>query len=324
MPVSMKWRYAVLMASLALSLPFCATAQNYPVKAVRIVIPFPPGGGVDRMARLAGDRLRDLWGQAFIVDNRPGATGNIAAELVANAPPDGYTLLYAPPQQYVINKLLFAKLSYDPDAYAPVSVLISAPNVLAVNPALGAASLQQLIALAKANPGKLNYASPGNASTNQLTVELIKSMAGVNIVHVPFNGTAPALASLLSGQVEMMVTELGNAVQHVRAGKLRALAVGSEKRNALLPDIPTMNEMLPGVISTTWAGMAAPGGTPAAIVNRLSSALAEALRSPEIGKYLESSFIDPVGSTPAEMATLIRQERERWGAVIRATGAKAD
>jgi tripartite-type tricarboxylate transporter receptor subunit TctC len=201
---------------------------------------------------------------------------------------------------------------------------VSAPNVLAVHPKVAAETLQQLIALAKASPGKLNYSSPGNASTNQLTAEMINSMAGVNVVHVPFNGTAPALASLLAGQVEMMITELGNVVPHVRAGKLRALAVGSEKRNSQLPGIPAMTEVLPGVISTTWAGMAAPGGTPAAVVNRLSGAIAEAMKAPDIVKYLQSSFVDPVGSTPAEMALLIRQESERWGKVIRATGAKAD
>jgi tripartite-type tricarboxylate transporter receptor subunit TctC len=314
----------ILLAALACTGAFAATAQEYPAKLARIVIPFPPGGGVDRMARLAADKLREKWGQPFIVENRAGAAGNIAAEYVANAAPDGYTLLYAPPQQYVINKLLYTKLSYDPDTFAPISVLVSAPNVLAVHPKVAAETLQQLIALAKASPGKLNYSSPGNASTNQLTAEMINSMAGVNVVHVPFNGTAPALASLLAGQVEMMITELGNVVPHVRAGKLRALAVGSEKRNSQLPGIPAMTEVLPGVISTTWAGMAAPGGTPAAVVNRLSGAIAEAMKAPDIVKYLQSSFVDPVGSTPAEMALLIRQETERWGKVIRATGAKAD
>jgi tripartite-type tricarboxylate transporter receptor subunit TctC len=301
-----------------------SAAQEYPAKLVRVVIPFPPGGGIDRMARLASEKLRERWNQAFIVENRAGGGGNIAAELVANASPDGYTLLYAPPQQYVINKLLYSKLSYDPDTFSPVSVLVMAPNVLAVHPGVQAQSLQQLIGLAKANPGKLNYSSPGNASTNQLTAEMMNSMAGIKVVHVPFNGTAPALASLLAGQVEMMITELGNVVPHVRAGKLRALAVGSEKRNAQLPDIPAMTEVLPGVISTTWAGVAAPGGTPPAIVNRLSGALAEAMKAPDIVKYLQSTFVDPVGSTPAEMATLIRQERERWGKVIRETGARAD
>jgi tripartite-type tricarboxylate transporter receptor subunit TctC len=319
------YRIAATMACLLAALvPRASAAQEYPAKLVRIVIPFPPGGGIDRMARLASEKLRERWNQPFIVENRAGGGGNIAAELVANAPADGYTLLYAPPQQYVINKLLYAKLSYDPDSFAPVSILTLAPNVLAVHPAVPAESLQQLIALAKAQPGKLNYSSPGNASTNQLTVEMMNSLAGVKVVHVPFNGTAPALTSLLAGQVDMMVTELGNVVPHVRAGKLRALAVGSEKRNAFLPDIPAMSEVLPGVVSTTWAGVGAPGGTPADIVNRLSGALAEAMKAPDIVKYLQSSFVDPVGSTPAQMATLIRQERERWGKVIRETGARAD
>jgi tripartite-type tricarboxylate transporter receptor subunit TctC len=317
-------RSAILACLFAALLPVLSPAQEYPTRLVRIVIPFPPGGGIDRMARLASEKLRERWNQPFIVENRAGGGGNIAAELVANAPADGYTLLYAPPQQYVINKLLYAKLSYDPDSFAPVSVLTLAPNVLAVHPAVPAESLQQLIALAKAQPGKLNYSSPGNASTNQLTIEMMNSLAGVKVVHVPFNGTAPALTSLLAGQVDMMVTELGNVVPHVRAGKLRALAVGSEKRNAFLPDIPAMSEVLPGVVSTTWAGVGAPGGTPADIVNRLSGALAEAMKAPDIVKYLQSSFVDPVGSTPAQMATLIRQERERWGKVIRETGARAD
>jgi tripartite-type tricarboxylate transporter receptor subunit TctC len=312
-----------LAAALVLA-PGTSVAQDYPARLVRIVIPFPPGGGIDRMARLAADKLRERWGQPFIVENRAGAGGNIAAEHVANSAPDGHTLLYAPPQQYVINKLLYSKLSYDPDSFAPISVLISAPNVLAVHPKVPVESLPQLIALARANPGKLNYSSPGNASTNQLTAEMINSMAGVKLVHVPFNGTAPALTSLLAGQVEMMITELGNVVPHVRAGKLRAIAVGSEKRNGLLPDIPAMTETLPGVISTTWAGMAAPGGTPTAVVNRLAAASAELVKAPDVLKYLQSTFVDPVGGSPAEMATLIRQERERWGKVIRETGARAD
>jgi tripartite-type tricarboxylate transporter receptor subunit TctC len=317
----MRTLHLVLAATL---LAPAAWAQEYPSKPVRIVIPFPPGGGVDRMARLAADKLREKWAQPFIVENRAGAAGNIAAELVANAVPDGHTLLYGVPQQFVINKLLYSKLSFDPDALAPVSVLTMAPNVLVVHPKLPAQSVEQLIAVARARPGQLNYSSPGNASTNQLTVEMINTRAGVKTVHVPYNGTAPALADLLAGQVDLMVTELGNVVQHVRAGKLRALAVGSEKRNPQLPDIPTLGESLPGVISTTWAAMAAPPGTPAVVVTRLSAALAEVMKLPDVVKYLSSGFVEPVGGTPAEMALLIRQERERWGAVIRATGAKAE
>ncbi len=313
-----------LLHAAALSFLAGAQAQDYPAKPIWIVVPFPPGGGVDRMARLAAEKLRDRWGQPVIVENRPGAAGNIGAEHVANARPDGYTILYGVPQTYVINKLLFSKLSYDPDRFVPISVLITAPNVLIVHPKVGAESLQDLIALAKASPGRLNYASPGSGSTMQLTAELIKLTAGVSIVHIPYNGTSPALADLLAGQVDMLITELGNAIPHVRSGKLRALAVGSEKRNSLFPTIPTMSEVLPGVISTTWAGMAAPPATPAAIVNRLAEAFAEMMKQPDIKKYVVANSIEAVGGTPAEMALLIRQERERWGNVVRRTGAKAD
>lgn len=300
-----------------------AHAQDYPTKPTRIVIPEPPGGGHDRVSRLVADKLKDKWGQPVIVDTRTGAGGNIAAELVANAAPDGYTLLFSPPGPLVVNKALYRSLSFDPDTFVPVSRLTSAPSALLVPPRF-TGDLKDFIAFAKANPGKLNYASSGSGTTQHLGAELLNSMAGIRIEHVPFKGQAPALLALMSGQVDMMLANLGTTLPQIRAGKMRALAVGSEKRSPVLPDVPALSEVLPGMSATTWAGMVAPAGTPAAIVNRLSAAIGEIMKQPDIVKTLSESLTEAIGGSPAELAQVMKVERERWGAVIRATGARAD
>lgn len=298
-------------------------AQDYPSKPIRIVIPEPPGGGHDRVSRMVAEKLRDKWGQPVIVDTRTGAGGNIAAEIVANSPPDGYTVLFTPPGPLVVNKSLYAKLNFDPDTFVPVSRLTTAPSALLVHPR-HTGDLKEFMAYAKANPDKLNYASSGNGTTQHLAAELLKSMADVKITHVPFKGQAPALLALMSGQVDMMLANLGTTLPQIRSGKLRALAVGSEKRSPLLPDVPSLSEFFPGMSATTWSGMVAPAGTPVAIVNKLSSAIGEIMNSPDIVKQLAASHTEALGSTPAELAQVMKQERERWGKVIRETGARAD
>ena len=299
-------------------------AQEYPVKAINIVVPAAAGGGLDRVARLLADRFRAKWGQSVLVESRAGAAGIIGSEYVAKAAPDGYTLLFAATGQLVINKSLYAKLNFDPDQFVPVSLVTAAANVLVVNPKVTAESVKELIAYAKANPDKLSYASQGMGTTQHLSPELLKSIAGIGIVHVPYKGGAPALTDLLGGQVDMMFTEISGVLPHLRSGKLRALAVGSEKRNAALPHVPAMSESIPGFVSISWQGMVAPAGTPASIANRLSAATAEALKQPDVAKLIAEASLDSIGSTPDELAQFMRQERERWGRVIRAIGAKAD
>jgi tripartite-type tricarboxylate transporter receptor subunit TctC len=312
----------VLIAALAFSA--VALSQDYPSKPMRMVVPFPPGGGVDTMARLVSERLQTQFGQGVIVENRSGAGGNIGMEHVARAAADGYTLLFSPPGPLVINKQLYAKLSFDPDTLTPVSLVAVTPGVLLVNTAVAATSVQQLIALAKADPERLSYASQGTGNIGHLAAELFKSMAAVSIVHVPYKGAAPALADLAGGQVQMMFSELGVASSFIRAGKLRVIAVTTEKRHAFLPDTPAVAEVLPGFVSVTWFAVVAPPGTPAAVTGKVSGSIAEALKQPDVAKRLTDLSIEPVGSTPAELARYMTQDRERWGNVIRATGAKAD
>src|SRR5918911_3772194 len=254
-------RFFAWLAAGALS--FAALAQEWPAKPVRIIVPFPPGGSADLMPRAVAEKLSERWGQPVVVENRPGAAGNIGADAVYRAEPDGYTLLSSPPPPLVINKLLYPKLSYDPDEFVPITVIGAIPNVLLVHPKLPANSVQELIAYAKANPGKLNYASQGSGTTSHLTAELFKSMAGgLDILHVPYKGTAPALVALVGGQVHMMFDNLGVSLALVRSGKLRALAVASEARIAALKEIPTISETLPGFLSLAWFGVVAPPKTP--------------------------------------------------------------
>jgi tripartite-type tricarboxylate transporter receptor subunit TctC len=314
----------VLSAAAALAFALPAQAQDYPGKLVRVVVPYPPGSLTDTLARLVAEKLQGKWGQPVIVENRAGAAGNVGAEVVSRAAPDGHTLLFSPPAPFVTNKLLYAKLAYDPDAFAPVSVIAIAPVVLMVHPKLAAESVEQLIAYAKANPDRLNYASSGVGGTPHLSAELFKSMAGIGIVHVPYQGTAPALTALLGGQVDMLFDAVGAGLPSIRAGKLRVLAVGSERCTPLLPDVPAMSEVLPGFVSKVWVAMAAPPKTPTATANWISAAIAEAAKQPEVAKRMLDLSFEAIGGTPGEMALLVRQETERWSNVIRTTGARAD
>lgn len=314
--------YSLAACSVALAPFLAANAQDYPSKPIKIIVPNPPGGGNDFVGRLVAEKFREKWGQSVIVENRAGASGSIGAEVVARAAPDGYTLLVTAPASLVINKSLYAKLAYDADAFVPVSVIVAGPGVLVLHPQVAADSVPRLIAFAKTNPGKLTYASQGNGTIAHLAGELFQSMGGIKSVHVPYKGSGPALAGLLGGQVSMMFSELAPALPHIRAGKLRVLAVGSEKRNPMLPDTPTMSEILPGFAFSYWIGMVAPAGTPSAIASKLSAAIAE-LKQPEAATRLLDTSLEAIGNTPAEMALFLRQESERWGNVIRITGMKA-
>ena len=316
--------FARLLLATALAFALSVHAQDYPGNPIKIVVPSAPGATTDALARIIAEQFQRKWGQPVIVDNRAGAAGNIGAEYAIRANPDGYTLLFSYPAPLVVNKNLYANLSHDPDAFVPVSLVGTAPLVLAVHPKLAANSVQELIALAKTNPNRLNYASQGRGTTGHLAAELFKSMAGVNIVHVPYKSSAPAQTDLLSGQVEMMLVELSSVLQHISAGRLRALAVGSEKRNPFLPDVPAMSEVLPGFVALTWFGMVAPPRTPSAIVNRLSTAVVEAIQQPDVAKRLHGLTLNAIGSTPEEMALFMRQERERWGSVIRFANVKME
>jgi tripartite-type tricarboxylate transporter receptor subunit TctC len=297
-----------MSAAIVLGVPICSEAQIYPAKPIKIIVPSPGGATTDTLARIIAEKLQEKWTQPVIVDDRGGAGGNIGAEEAIKSVPDGYTLMFSYPAPLVVNKALYAKLSYDPDSFVPISLVAIVPLVLAVNPDLAVSDVQQLIAFAKVHPNQLNYASQGYGTTGHLAGELFKSMAGIDIVHVPYKGSTPALTDLLGGQVQMMFVELSTVRSQINAGRLRALAVGSESRNRFLPDVPAMAEVLPGFQASTWFGMVAPPGTPAGIV---------------VERFADLSA-NMVGDTPAEMAAFLHQERERWRKVIQASGAKAE
>jgi tripartite-type tricarboxylate transporter receptor subunit TctC len=301
-----------------------AQAQNYPAKPIRIIVPSTPGITIDILARLVAEKLLHKWGQPVIVENRAGAAANIGAEAVARAAPDGYTLLFSGPPPLVINKSLYAKLAYDPDTFVPVSVVAMSPSVLVVDPKIAAGSVQELIALAKANPDRLNYASGGSGTTPHLAAELFKSMTGVKIVHIPYKSTPSGLMALSTGQTDMMFIEMGAVLPYIRSGKLRALGVASDKRSALLPGVPAVAETLPGFLCEFFTGVVAPPATPSAIASKVSAAINDVLKQADVAKKLQDMNLESVGGTPADMAQFMKQERERWGNLIRAIGVTAE
>lgn len=303
-----------------------ACAQGYPSKPVRMVVPFPPGGTTDILARAVGQKLSEAWNQQVIIDNRPGAGGNIGTDIVAKAPADGYTLLMGTVGTQAINASLYAKLPYDPvKDFAPVTLVASVPNVLVVNATIPAKSVKELIALAKAKPGQLTFASSGNGTSIHLSGELFKTMTGTFMLHIPYKGSAPALTDLMGGQTNMMFDNLPSSMPHIKSGMLRALAVTSAKRSPALPDVPTIAEAgVPGYEASSWFGVLAPAGTPKEIVARLNADIVKVLAAPDIKERLSAQGADPVGNTPEQFAAYIRTEQIKWAKVVKDSGAKIE
>jgi tripartite-type tricarboxylate transporter receptor subunit TctC len=303
-----------------------ALAQVYPSKPIRWIVTYPPGGPTDVVARAVGARLTAAWGQQVVIDNRAGAGGVIGSELAAKSAPDGYTLLFGTSAGLSINPVLSSKLPYDPVRdFAPVSLLVINPQILVANNALPVNSVRDLIALAKAKPGQLNYASVGQGSPNQLGMELLKSLTGVDLLHVPYKGTGPAITDLLAGQVQVMFNSMPSVLPLVTSGKLKGLAVGSAQRSPAAPDIPTVAEAgVPGFEYVTWYGMFAPAQTPKNIVTRLNAEVVKILAEPEMAQRLASQGAEPRSSTPDELLKFMRDESGRWKKVIRSAGIKTD
>ncbi|HET7199615.1 MAG TPA: tripartite tricarboxylate transporter substrate binding protein [Burkholderiales bacterium] len=318
-------RTILFLLSALLCAGAAAQTPAYPTKPVRFIVPSAAGGGTDIIARAISLRLGEVLGQQFVVDNRPGAGQMIGIELAARSPADGYTILMAA-STLAINPIMYKKVPYDPlRDFAPITQAASLPNVLVVHPSLAVKSLAELIAYAKQHPGQLNFASAGIGTSPQMSVELLKSMAGIDMVHVPYKGTAPGVVDLLAGQVLVMAPNVLTALPHIKSGKLRALAVTSAKRSVALPDIPTVAESgLAGYDSTQWYGVLAPAGTPRPVVARLHDEIVRALRDPDVMKRLAADGAEPVGSTPEDFAAFIRSESEKWAKVAAAAHIRAE
>ena len=324
-------RFILRLAGLAFSAGVLANAAGgafaqgaYPTRPIRLVVPFPPGGAVDILSRTTAPKLGETLGQQVVVDNRPGAGGNIAADIVAKAQPDGYTLLMG----YVghpINATLYSKLSYDVvKDFAPVTLTASTTLILVSHPSFAAKSIRELIALAKSKPGQINFASPGSGTPQHLGGELFKRMAGVDMVHVPYKGAGPILADLLGGQILLGYISLPAALPHLKTGKLRPLGVTSSKRSAIAPDVPAIAESLPGYEVDNWYGLFAPAGTPKGVVSKLNRDVTKVLQVPEVKERLDNQGIEPLSSTPEQFAAYIKSETVKWAKVIKDSGARVD
>ena len=315
----------VIAFLLALFAGAAAAQGNYPAKPIRLIVGYTPGGATDIVARLLATKLQEALGQTVIVENKPGAGSNIASELVAKSAPDGYTLLVGSIAN-ATNMVVYKNLGYDTlRDFAPVTQLMSAPSVLAVHPSFPAKNLQELIALAKRDPGKYTFASSGSGGPPHLAGEMLKLRAGIDLIHVPYKGAAPALSDLLGGQVQMAFQTALSAVPHLQSGQLRAVAVAANKRLAQLPNVPTMAEAgLPDFEVSSWNGLFAPAKTPPEIVARLHAEAVKALTAPDLREKLNAQGAEAVGSTPEEFRAYIRAEIEKWGKVVRASGARVD
>ena len=305
--------------------PSTGSGQAYPAKPIRLVVPYSPGGPVDIVGRIVAQKLTDALASQVIVDNRAGGGGNIAVEIVARAVPDGYTLLMGANGTNAINPSLYAKLAVDPaKELAPISMVASSPMILVTHPSLAANSVKELVALAKAKPGAINFASSGSGSTAHLSSELFKSMTAINIVHVPYKGAGPALTDLVGGQVQMMFTGVSSTLPYVKAGRLRPLAVSSEKRVPILPEVPTVSEDIPGYEVLTWYGVFAPVQTAKPIIGKLNATLAQIFATADARQRLAALGAEPVTMSPEQFALAVRKEVTKWAKVIKESGARPE
>lgn len=315
---------ALLLAGGLLFAATAALAQNWPVKPVRMIVPFATGGGTDIQARLFSAKLQPLLGQQVIVDNRTGAGGNIGAELVAKSPPDGYTVLFQS-ASLAVNASLYRKLNYNAlRDFAPVMLVSSTPLILVVHPSVPAKNVKELIALAKARPGVFNFGSNSTGTTSHLASELLKTMTGTQMTHVPYKGAGQAVIALASGEIDMLITTIAAALPHMESGRMRALAVTTLKRAPSVPNLPTVDETLKGFESDNWYGLFFPAKTPEAIVSRFHAEMSKVLTDPDVRKLMENQGATPLASSPAEMADYLKREIEKYAKVIQASGARAD
>lgn len=319
-----------LLASLAVAaagaLPLGAAAQNFPTKPITIVVPFSAGGTTDILARIVGQGLTTELGQSVVVDNKPGAGGNIGASLAAKAAADGYTLFMGTVGTHAINQSLYKKLPFDPvKDFAPLSRVATVPNLLVAHPSQPFKTVKEMIAYAKANPGKITFGSPGSGASPHVSGELFKSMTGTDMLHVPYKGSAPAMTDLLGGQTSVMFDNMPSAIQHVRSGKLRPIAVTTAKRSPELPDVPTIAEAgVPGYEATSWFGMFAPAATPKPVLSKLQAALTKVLNQADVKKKIAEQGGEVVAETPDQFAAFIKAESVKWGKVVKESGATAD
>jgi tripartite-type tricarboxylate transporter receptor subunit TctC len=321
------FRIVMLCCALTATLAaFPAVAQGYPAKPIRLIVPYPPGGPTDLVGRAIGQKITEAWGQQVVVENRAGAASAVGTEVAARSPADGYTLLLGTSAGFCINPALGGKIPYDPERdFVPISLLVINPQILVVHPSLPVTSVKSLIALAKSRPGQINYASVGNASPQHLGMEMLKRMAGIDMLHVPYKGTAPAVTDILAGNVSLMFNSMPSVLQQHHAGRLRGIAVGSAKRSPAAPDIPTVSEAgLPGFEYVTWYGLFVPAGTPREIVSRLNGQIVKILADPELAKRFAGQGAEPQSTTGEQLAQYRRAEYERWRKLIAELKLKPD
>ena len=314
----------VAVASLLVASCASLQAADYPQRPIRLIVPFAAGGGLEITARSIGQKLTEKRGQSIVIDNRPGAATIVGSEITAKASPDGYTLLMIT-TTFAINPSLYGKLPYDPNKdFAPVSQITSVPNILVVNPSIAAHNVRELIALAKAKPGQLNYASAGSGTSPHLAAELFKTMAGIEMTHIPYKGIPPAVTDVIAGRVTMLMTTTISAAPHVKSGRLRALAITSPKRLAAMPDVPAIGETVPGYEADAFQGMVAPAGVPKEIVRQLADDIAAIVRLPDIRDRILADGAEPIGSTPEAFGAFLKKEMLKWGKVVKESGARPD
>jgi tripartite-type tricarboxylate transporter receptor subunit TctC len=315
----MKLMYPLLAAAVAAASPLAFAASAFPVKPIRIIVAYTPAGTTDILARAVGQKMGEAWGQPVIVDNRPGAAGNIGTELAAKANPDGHTLVMGTAGSHGINVSLYRKLGWHPvKDFAPVSLVAMVPNIMVVNNGLPVRNVKEFIAHVRANPGKLSYGSPGSGSTAHLSMELFKSMTGTSMVHIPYKGSAGVLTDVMAGQIAVTIDNMPPYIPQVKAGKIRALAVSTGKRSSAMADLPTIAEAgVPGYEAGAWFGLLAPAGTPKQVVDKLSAETARILKLPDVSRRISELGAEPVGSTPEQFAELIKTEIAKWAKVIK-------